>query len=202
MYKDGLIKSKVIDGKKFDLHHYSDTKQCYELVKEETRQYWRQRQRCAAVPNYDFESEAPWTLGEMLFNQTFDYGYSVLLMDGAFYGSAGLRKLDDTSTICLSRFFCKPSVKPYANLFILPFHIKISQELNYSSTKITLNRYNRHLLRYYTELLPKKKDSISKETYNYIKLFENKGVQKVNYVDQIVLEYDWGKQCRNSIDLF
>ena len=187
MYKDSILQTFSEDGHEFVLTHYFDTKECYQFVKKEALEYWSTKNKRAASENYAFDEEVSWSLGKMLENGGFELGFSVLTMDGLFLAAAGLRKLDDDKTISLSRFFGIQSLHPYGNAFILPLHIKISQDHHFKETIITFNKYNEHLLNYYLKILPKKNDKISKLVFDKIKDFKSLGIQSINNTEQFVI---------------
>nr|BDT30070.1 hypothetical protein BHI3_35360 [Bacteriovorax sp. HI3] len=191
MFKDSIVQKFSEDGHEFTLTHYFDTTLCYEQIKTEAEAYWETKGKKDAEANYLFDNETSWSLGQMLKNQGFELGFTVVEMDGTFLAAAGLRRHDDVETICLSRFFGIPSLYPYGNAFILPLHIKLSKENGYKSTIITFNPYNEHLLNYYTRILPRKTDKVSLMVYEEIKNFKSLGLQTINHTEQFVLAYSF-----------
>ena len=186
MFRDTIIRKFNIDGHVFEMNHYFETALCYDLVKAESEKYWKTKSKRDAEENYIFEDGHQWSLGEMLKNNLFEFGYTVLFMDNKFIASGGIRRYNSDTTISLSRFFCNPSPLPYGNAFILPLHLEISKSYA-KSTIITFNEYNKHLLHYYMEILPLKKDPVSLGVFELIRKFSYLGVQEINHVKQHVL---------------
>ena len=187
MSKDSIVETYHDDGHTFVLTHYFDTRLCYDLIKTEAESYWATKGKTDAILNYKFDDETPWSLGQMLLNQNFELGFSVVTMDGKFLAASGVRKHGDSETILLSRFFGINSLHPYGNAFMLPLHQKLSREEGFKSCIITFNSYNEHLLNYYTRILPRKKDKFSQMVYQEIKEFESLGKKEINKVEQFVL---------------
>lgn len=187
MSKDSIIRKYNEDGHEFVLTHYFDTKQCYDYLKKESEIYWSHKTNKNAEENYRFDDGSPWSMGQMLLNGGFELGMSVLTKDNEFLAAAGLRHHNQDETISLSRFFGTASLYPYGNAFILPLHIELSRTQGYRQTIITFNSYNEHLLKYYTEILPRKKDTISQLVNKEIEQFKSIGIQQINHVDQYVL---------------
>ena len=187
MYKDSIVQTFNEEGHEFILTHYFDTKECTSIIKKEAEEYWAKKNKKDAAANYSFDDDTSWSLGKMLDNGGFELGYSILTMDGNFLAAAGLRQLGNDKTIGLSRFFGVQSLFPYGNAFILPLHIKLSQDKNFKEMLITFNKYNEHLLNYYLKILPRKNDKISRMVFEHIKDFQPRGIQTINHTEQHVL---------------
>lgn len=190
MYKDGIINLCKHEDLEIKTVHYNNTQACIDTVQKETELFWSKRSNQKAFQNYEFGSDADWSLENLLKNQKFELGYTLLYINDQFYAGGGIRALDDKTTISLSRFFCKPSPKPLGNAFILPLHIELSRRAGFAKTIITFNQYNEHLVRYYSQVLKTKKDSVSQLAYKYLQKFQLTGLQEINNVQQYVFEYD------------
>ena len=171
------------------IEHYSDTTQCYDFVKAQSEKFWDTRTNRKSEENYFFENSKKWSLGSMLLERAFDLGYSLLFIDGEFQAGGGVRKLNSETSISLSRFFSVHSPIPFGNAFLLPLHMRLSQQQGFEKTVLTFNNYNSHLARYYQNVLPHKKDAISCRAYEYLKDFKHTGEHEINFVQQTVFEY-------------
>jgi hypothetical protein len=141
-----MKKVEVIDGKTYELTHYFNSADCYDLVKIHSNRYWEKSGKTQSIENYQFSEGAnSWSLGPMLLNNGFELGYSVLSIDNVPWAFAGIRKYDDDTAIVLARLFCFFTVKPICYGLILPFHLEVAKENGFKKAWTSLNTYNKHL---------------------------------------------------------
>lgn len=188
MLSDGIINQFEFEKLKVKTVHFTEAKVCFEFLKNESQAFWKNHPKKDAEANYSFDGSSPWSLNSLLLTGGFDLGFTLLYINDEFYAAGGIRKLDETTTICLSRFFSKFSTKPYGNAFILPVHLNVSRQAGFKKAIVTFNQYNDHLVNYYTRRLPHKKDPISKKAFESIQKFQLTGLKEINYVQQYVFE--------------
>jgi hypothetical protein len=187
--KDGIVKVKTMSsGSEFEVCHYSNSSDCYDKVKIFCEEIWQSRKKTDAYINYNFEYPEAHSIGPLMKDDKFQLGFSLLYKNGKLICCAGLRNYDDETTISLARFLSSPSVYPYGNAFILPLHVELSKNSGFKSTIITFNKYNSHLVNYYQNILPFKRDVISKQAWNVLKNFEYKNEKKINEIEQVYFE--------------
>ncbi len=170
----------------FELTHYFDTSLCYDEVKEYSSMFWQGSVKKHAQSNYEFDNDVDWSLGNMLKKKSFDLGYTILKKDNHFLAASGIRRHTDTEAIVLSRFFAAKTLLPYANAIMLPYQLEIAQKNLFTSAIITFNDYNKHLAKYYDEILPQKKDEVSQKAFLVLKEFKLEGKKIINATEQTV----------------
>lgn len=133
----------VLDCDIYRLEHYTDTRQCYEQVKQANEAYWESRKATPAHENYRFDKDAvPWALGPMLANNKFDLGFSVLYKNDTLFSVGGIRRYSDEIALIMNRHFSLFTIKPISHATIIPFQLDICKDACIDQAWITVNGYN------------------------------------------------------------
>jgi hypothetical protein len=192
-----MIVEEQIDSHNYKLIHYTDSKECYETVKDACEKYWESAPKLSSKENYDFSSTAkPWSLGPMLENNLFEGGYTVLSVDDKPWSFGGIRKYNDEIALVLARHFSLFTIKPITHGLLLPFHLKVAKSLGYKKAWITINDYNLHWYNIWhlTEFNNEKRKGrrnnvLYTNSDECVQSCTNLGKMVINNVEQTVLEW-------------
>jgi hypothetical protein len=192
-----LTHHEEINSTSYCLTHYFDTKECYEIVKEASQQYWEKSTKSHGRENYEFGDQAKQqALGPMLLNSDFDGGFTVLSMNEKPWSFGGIRKYNNETALIMGRHFSFYTMKLLTHGLLLPFHLQVAKDLGYKKAWITINNYNMY---WYQTWYIKKYKRISSNTElgklytnsnECISKCKNIGELEVNYTNQTVLEWD------------
>jgi hypothetical protein len=137
---------EIISGKTYELTHYYDTKECYDMVKQASDTYWASSPKDYGKENYQFgDSAKPWALGPMLKDNQFEMGYTVLSINGVPKAFGGMRHYDNDTAIIVARAFVFFTIKPILAAFIMPLQLSIAKERGYKKAWFTTNKHNAHI---------------------------------------------------------
>lgn len=187
-----------LNNMNYVIKHFLDTKNCYKFVKHFSKIYWTNNGKKHAADNYRFDDLAPdHSLGNLLLNNGFQGGYTIVLNKNKPLCFGGIRKYDDEIAIIGARGFSFFTVKPVLNGILIPFHIQKSKELGFKKAWVTINDYNLHWYKtWYLNEFNNLKRKTKRKEYIYsrsdicIKTCKNLGKKMINYVEQTVLEWN------------
>lgn len=190
-----MRKKETIGTDTYDIEHFFNTIECYEMVKIYAEKYWNPKNQKINYENYEFENSAkPWALGPMLENGSFEHGFSVLSINDIPWSFAGIRKYNEETALIMCRNFCFHTNKPVTYGLLLPFQLELSKELGYKYAWLTLNSYNLKIFNtVWGNLTNKAKKHTDNRLYeNSLKCVlssQNLGIKNINYTEQHVISW-------------
>lgn len=192
-----ITRHEEINSTSYCLTHYFDMKECYEIVKEASQQYWEKSTKAHGRENYEFGDQAKsQALGPMLLNSEFDGGFTVLNINDKPWAFGGIRKYNEEVALILGRHFSFYTIKPITHGLLLPFHLNIAKELGYKKAWLTINDYNLywyntwHINNYHRVDSSKKLNKLHQISNECVAKCKNIGKLVINYTNQTVLEWD------------
>lgn len=189
--------TKIIGSNTYTIDHYYDTKECYQIVKDAAKRYWEGAVKNHSIENYQFDEDAkPWSLGPMLLNNGFAFGYTVLSVNGTPWALSGVRKHDSDTALVLARLFCFHTIKPISYGLMLPFQLDVAREHGCKRAWMTFNDYNIHLyntwvVKEFNRNKKHKRDNIMYEDNDrMVSSYKPLGEIMINNTKQTVIEWN------------
>ncbi|MCX7596583.1 MAG: hypothetical protein N2235_23105, partial [Fischerella sp.] len=140
-----LTEIRFINNTRFQIDHYYNTVNCYNLVKQYCEKFCISSKKIHNIENYQFENAVEWALGPMLKNNKFEHGYSVLSINNQPWSFGGIKKYDNDTALIMSRHFSFFTIYPVTHGLLIPFQLNLSKQLGYKKAWITLNKCNERL---------------------------------------------------------
>ena len=188
--------TEVIGSTTYTITHYTDTRECYGIMKDCAEQYWSTAPKKDGIDNYQFGPDAkPWSLGPLLENNQFEGGFDILFMDGKPWSFGGIRKHTEEIAIILSRHFSFYTIRPITHGLLLPHQLKTCKKLGYKKAWATFNGYSEYwyntwyVKEYNKARSHKRVNKLYTNSDECISKCNNLGKMTINYTEQTVLEW-------------
>jgi len=189
-----ITHNEIVGSNTYSVSHYLDSRECHDLVKESCDRFWVTPHKGYSRENYEFGPNAkPWSLGPMLKENKFEYGYTVLCINDQPWAFGGVKKYDDETAIILARHFSFYSFKSITRAFLMPMHFRVAKEFGLKKAWITLNDYNMRMSIFLDSKSWNRKLTVKDTLREYSEVSGgdsvNLGKKVINNIEQIVLEW-------------